>query len=567
MEVKQNATEFEWLVNSDKPIFPVDYSIFELAASQYWAIDRRHIGKYLLDTPFYKELQEKLRLSNAENSPSGKGKSIPYELEPFYREYMKTVDQFNDCKTIKNGKIPDGFEKELCKNLYIASLESESRHTKPCSKDEQAEIQRELFCYRQLFENQFFQDVITSDMWEKEFQWRIDALIELNNQQTPEMRIQLLKRVITYIDIQLAYLLQIKAKNQTSSAPNSSSFLYSFPLDLLTKTRIPSDNGAPPGTGIRQANVPGLSSIKYSIPNSKIEITDYDNVSCMAEAFCAVSKNNRDSTKIRSFLREAYQRDFCPPPEKSDFQNMYEDIKHYLEEYTKECSDEESTNEIWWYCSQYFGSIIRGCPIPPRSTMGSITSTDYTAGQYFLEELVVCFYTCFVLEYNWFLGFMRPFDEIDQFYDALQTHAHQKQLSENVIHLATSFISQLQTIWDEDKLCKFNALNSSTKQSEIQHIARQLGAIYHSVCSTLCPDTINPGNITCEKVISALTWFCNIKAHPEQFYGECGSMQNQATLIKCVFAYHVWKESQIVECKALQMYTQIRSYIQEKGQA
>lgn len=567
MENKQNSTDFEWPVTSDKPVFPVDYSSYELASNQYWGIGRRKIGKYLLDTAFYKELHRKLLLSKGETNPSGKGKSIPYELEPFFREYMKTVDQFNDRGIKITGKIPDGFEKELCKNLYIASLESESRHSKPCSKDEQAAIQRELFCYRQLFENQFFQDVITSDMWEKEFLWRIDALIDLNNQQTPDMRIQLLKRVITYIDIQLAYLLQVNSNNQANDVPSSSSILNSFPLELLTKTRIPSDTGILPCTGIRQANVPGLSSIKYSIPNSKIEITDYDNVSCMAEAFCAVSKNNRNSTKIRSFLREAYQRAFCPPPEKSDFQNMYEDIKHYLKEYTKECSDEESTNEIWRYCSQYFGSIIRGCPIPPRSTMGSITSTDYTAGQYFLEELVVCFYTCFVLEYNWFLGFMRSFDEIDLFHDALQTYTHQKQLSENAIHLATSFISQLQTIWDEDKLCKFNALNGSTTQIEIQHMARQLGAVYHSVCSTLCPDTINPGNITYENVISALTWFCNIKACPERFYGECGSMQNQATLIKCVFAYHVWKESQIVERKALQMYTQIRAYIQKKGQA
>ena len=167
MENKQNSTDFEWPVTSDKPVFPVDYSSYELASKQYWGIGRRNIGKYLLDTAFYNELQRKLLLSKGDINPSRKGKSIPYELEPFFREYMKTVDQFNDRGIKITEKIPDGFEKELCKNLYIASLESESRHTKSCSKDEQAAIQRELFCYRQLFENQFFQDVITSDMWER----------------------------------------------------------------------------------------------------------------------------------------------------------------------------------------------------------------------------------------------------------------------------------------------------------------------------------------------------------------------------------------------------------------
>lgn len=381
MEEKKPSPTFIWKGTGDVTPLPTDYSPKYLEGK--WDINDDIIAAFTTKNPEFDYFYQWMRYV----SPEAKRdehyihRGIPAELEPFFHEYIcHAREQGVDPKSLQD-KSDDlkFFDKSLALHLHHMASNAEEAHS-----EETESVNSGLYWYRLLYNNPFFAKHISIDYWDREYDWRCQAIKELSQSLPVEERISFLKDMLSTLDIKISYVLlrrkQIKenSSNKKSSAKRQSSqrtkysFLYSFPMQLINELR----------KSKRTKNtVPSNQRKEYFIPNPRLEI-DNPEIRTMENAFpLMLSSHVNEST--RAYIRSVYLDQICTTPTKSTFQKECEELQAYLDLYSTSPEKQQKYKEYaQHYCLRYYCRFWYSSP-PLRDAF-----TNYPTNKLALDRLM-----------------------------------------------------------------------------------------------------------------------------------------------------------------------------------
>ncbi len=374
----------EWVYSLERPFLPVDIS--QLSAGKRWGDDRRNIKNYIGDNPLFADMYNYLY---AKNSEKKRDKFIPAELEPFFRTFLQVTRASPQRKTIAEGNAPAEFQKALYRELYQRVWNTE-RSNNP--DDGTAED----FCRGYLFEEPAFQDAISEFLWDENFQRRCDMLKALTKDISPKERVSLLKHLITFMDINIAYY-QSMAQGKKENTQPTTPLVSEFPTKVLKIVRQ---------QGRTEKNEP-VFRIKVRTPQEKVLLkTEFKNL--RANKLADGKKQDAERDAARDIVRDAYIKAACHGEPHGEFEEQCRILREYVESYEKSLDDTQLRDEITKRSREYYGSILCGAPIPagslPQESPGDFRSR---ADMTFLEELISCLYTNFCHKYGWVFDYLR----------------------------------------------------------------------------------------------------------------------------------------------------------------
>ena len=257
-----------------------------------------------------------------------------------------------------------------------------------------------LYWYRLLYNNPFFAKHISLDYWDREYDWRCQAIKELSQSLPVEERISFLKDMLSTLDIKISYVLlrrkQIKenSSNKKSSAKRQSSqrtkysFLYSFPMQLINELRKPKRT---------KNTVPSNQRKEYFIPNPRLEI-DNPEIRTMENAFpLMLSSHVNEST--RAYIRSVYLDQICTTPTKSTFQKECEELQAYLNLYSTSPEKQQKYKEYaQHYCLRYYCQFWYSSP-PLRDAFSNYP-TNKLALDRLMDNIIGSYYRTYLEKVN-----------------------------------------------------------------------------------------------------------------------------------------------------------------------
>lgn len=194
---KHFTDTFSWRQGNTSRTFPVDYSLREFGD----LIDRdfHTIGKSLVDHPLLKkELYSFIRKEDQE-----KAHPLPVEAKTLL---SCVYDLLGNRKSKYYGKFTDNvresseefaeFLHELCKNLH-AAIFSPDKYNSGISH---IALDDTMYTQHALFHSKIFNDELLKQLWDEEFNVRIERLRVLLDNQPPARRMQVLLQCLCYID-------------------------------------------------------------------------------------------------------------------------------------------------------------------------------------------------------------------------------------------------------------------------------------------------------------------------------------------------------------------------------
>jgi hypothetical protein len=239
-----------------------------------------------------------------------------------------------------------------------------------------------------LFEEPAFQDAISELLWEENFQRRCDMLKALAKDISPKERVSLLKHLITFMDINIAYY-QSMAQEKQEKPKTTKSMVSEFPTKVLEIMRQ---------QGRTEKNEP-IFHIKVRTPQEKDQL-EVD--------FTDLKANRLKEDKKQDAVRNAYIKAACHGEPHGEFEEQCRILREYVVSYEKSLDDTQLRDEVTKRSREYYGSIMRGAPIPadslPQESPGDFRSR---ADMTFLEELISCLYTNFCHKYGWVFDYLR----------------------------------------------------------------------------------------------------------------------------------------------------------------
>lgn len=435
---------FIWKVEETGRVFPVDYAISE--AAKKWGIEPRTVKKYISSNPFFQEFYSQIQFNFKEKISEEKNRiqAIPLELEPFFRCYIEEALKSKEKKGIANGEISAEFDRTLCLRLFQESQAAEM------NKDRQDE----LYCYRNLYNNAAFQEAVSSQQWEEQFQWRCDTIRSLVKHQNAENQIQDLKRIIAYLDIQIAYLLSVTSQEAPASPgkpPCSSFLLDTFPLELFVHARGESQN--PPGKDASYC----VKNFNFDTMQPESEQGTITEIKTLYEAFEIMRKNKLHPNEVRNATREQFQLHLRKPPDKTSFQKSCEKLTEYLNAYTSAASSSTVEREINERCKKYYAHIILGTPCPGGAVLADINAEfQGSVRARFIEEMASCFSNSFIGSHQWVLRYMGAEDCMPVFchciHEVLKASAYGEESNDCRLSISELFQNSIKQLWGNELL-------------------------------------------------------------------------------------------------------------------
>lgn len=418
MEVDNNSSTFDWINTTDVPSLPTDYSTSYLEGK--WNLHHGKIGNYITKHPLFDYFYQWMRYvsPDATHKDPYVQRGIPAELEPFFHEFITeaqaqkiTYDSLeNDQEVLKS------FDKHFSLHLHRKAVTAEAENASKSCHDENSSIEEDavesgLYWYRRLYENRYFKNAVSLDYWDREYDWRCQAIKELSQALPQDEQISLLKDIISILDVKIAYVFvrrkqiiekakmhkkERAASKQQAPAKKQRTFLQTFPLQLINAIRQP----------IKTSNFPIQKSRKaYRIPNIPLKKAGL-NVESLEAAFPLMQKNLIDE-ESRKYVRSVYLNHVCTTPPKSKFQQSCDELQSYLDLYITTPQDIDKYKDyIFQYCQYYFFSFWRGYDQVPND---SISSTNpKTALEKFAENIISSYYSVFLQKFQHVAEFIIP---------------------------------------------------------------------------------------------------------------------------------------------------------------
>lgn len=357
LDTKQAET-FIWIQDDSSKILPIDYSERELA--EKLGIGTRKVRSHLItnspmkgtlenmimekDGEKYHPLPVERKIKRKKNNSGGdtsetesviscKGaQKIPLPLEaiPFLEAYLKleTTTFQNVFQHGYEGREEriSAFVQALCRELadiVLPGLEADQNlaqkeETSTAEAKDIGEFESE-FMRHALFNNDTFNDVLFDDLWENEFQTRLDRMRERVRNLPSNERSSFLKNILITLD---RYAISLPVAGDTSphmSLYNEADLEKLFNDLLIERGKVITGRG-------------GLAM--YKIRNSKFGKAGQE-VS-MQEAFQDLSRcRKRRNANDRNRVRIQYLRHLGAATEPSPAEEKYMDLHKYLEGFPK----------------------------------------------------------------------------------------------------------------------------------------------------------------------------------------------------------------------------------------
>ena len=333
---QENQPEFfNYPIRTEKKLLPIDFSVRKIVTKH--GLNFRTVRSYIWYTQVLRKFYDALPVNYLPGEYDNKRavNPIPYELEPYFYQYITTASSFGyrtraflkrPMDQVKTGKhkaqpiyspaeadaMTTKFGKKLIANLY--------HYVQP---DEKAP---EYF-KKALFQNEAFCAQAVASLWESEFRKRCDLLIQLVNQCPINKRFLDLSHIIYFLDAEIGTFATLSRKKQVDSDSACRAFPSAFPKELFQKAR----------SSITQ-NANGDSPSYYL---EDIDIGGQDKAVSLSDAFSAIEqKLDKNWEKYRTKARKKYQESLDQRFSKSEFQEQFEALAEYLSRIRKTYSEE-----------------------------------------------------------------------------------------------------------------------------------------------------------------------------------------------------------------------------------
>ena len=360
MEENKTPPTFTWTGYGDVTPLPTDYSPKYLEGR--WKINDSKISAYItkhLDFEYFYQWMRYVSPEHHRTEPFDY-RGIPAELEPFFHEYIKEAisRKIKPDSLQLDERILKDFDNDLALHLHRMASAAEQNY-----KESDNSVDSGLYWYRRLYDNLYFQKSVSIDYWDREYDWRCNAIKKLSQELPQEEQIGLLKDLICTLDIKLAYVCarrkQIKEdaeqeKTHLKKKPSckiKETFLHTFPLQLIEKLRRFSEPKGTPASNSRKS---------YSVRNASLGIEN-SSVMTLEDAFPLMLTNI--DARLREQVRATYLNHTCTTPQKSVFQQSCEDLQSYLDMYAATPEEIKKRKKyIQDYCLRYYRGLWHYAP-------------------------------------------------------------------------------------------------------------------------------------------------------------------------------------------------------------
>lgn len=408
MDQQQKDQPFFWRETAMPQVYPIDYSIHELAkelskpsedqgASSKESLPRldHKIKEHLVCNPLLKDTLEQCTLGDIQTE--FKKYPLPLEAIVFLKCFfsMRTDDQYKSLFRVYNKREKPNvdlaqFTADFCKQLYTQLIPSKSG-------DDKLAVQ---YCRRILFQNPVFTKHVQSALWDEQVLPRMKLLQHLAEKTGAAMKIDALSSCLLALDQCVA--LFSNSSEGAEPTPSSGEQEICHMLQKLLSSRedaikmgkkFPSqnagapsqDNGTPPQDDRgedSQAQNNSLEERHYGLPNaaftyssgpsaSDIKATD------MEHAFERLKSTAHQPPNLMDAARSCYLEQLLTSTYPSDFELKYMQLYKYF----SSMEDPKSIETIEANLSSYFLdwgiTIIHACTtssiildIPPMDFSG-----------------------------------------------------------------------------------------------------------------------------------------------------------------------------------------------------
>lgn len=572
--------DFIWKTTESELTFPMDFTLQGLEA--YWKeldtqneIVWKHCQK-ITDVIADNEDLEDFYLWMRYANPKGKSlkmdtvKGVPSELEPFFRIYMKELYRYDAEEKAKNkntrGKkdIPKWttqpskkykFERALCKSLYSQAVNYEKEQ----AEESATEGLNELFWYRRLFENEAFQDAVSSSFWEQEYDYRCKALRELSLQLSQEEQISQLKHAIIHMDTQIASMLYLINKSNTTKGTRSKkkSLLKTFPKELIEKIRTRRPD---------KSKKDGL--VEYLLHNFEVTTTiNGKEQTKTLQAYVDDLKTNQNIKDLRKAIRPYYLKDACNVPEKPGFQQKCEELETYIDTYIDDNRTEKELRDyIIKRCVAYYEPFFKY-----RITQPNVLQSGYnqkTGADMVIDEIVAPLYTEFYWDFHEQINYIcmvnqdidASFESIKKWLDEKKQEGNKKEeLYKEGIRWHRHILQTLgKRCFSEDPEVFDGTISQPTIDSLVCQLLCQCEDAYYTFGKEK-PDWVNEASI--RKMWSRHNEIINIS---DDFYRPVQSCREEIQLYAALLICNVRRESQHTCNVAESTYKLLSEYIRKR---
>lgn len=345
---------FEWECNSNKPVFPIDYSQRGLA--NLLNENPRVIKKYNLfeDNVLDDQFLNSAIISRKQIRPDRKKNgavSFPVEGVPFFKCFYqlavsdKYYDAFSDRTGAGPQEVPDGFVDDFCRSLRNEVKDD----TKPGSK----------YCRNALYQDETFQAKALSDLWSQAVTPRYQRLLDKARTTEPAAQQHTLMRCITFLDqalVELRYHEQIPEKKPDLSA------LLSW---LLRREQVKENTSC---------------YACYLVPNSSFDDKGGRSVQ-LSDAFTTLNYKHKNNLDLLKQARSSYLSELDKTSRSSDFEATYVSIEEYLHFRNDPNKKELIEKLVQERCKQYCVAVFDRCRFAPDDFVPAVSET-YTSLEY-----------------------------------------------------------------------------------------------------------------------------------------------------------------------------------------
>lgn len=307
---------FEWMLDGTSKVFPIDYSVNELAKEMRQ--DNRAVKSHIVQSPLLKDaLYQGLRIAPEDEDSEQRGiKKSPLPLEamtflkcffemrekPEYRALFRTYD-----KRSRPAVDMERFVVDLCTEMYAQVFPPK------CGSEQDTEA----YCRHVLFDDDVFNKVVLNKLWSDQITPRIETLQSLAEKAPPDVQLEALGNCLLSLDQCIAMFTgELETHNISDIAREQA---VRNMLTQLLSSRAKLQDGA--GT--------------YKIENVEIEYFD-DKKQCsdMIDMETAFKKiNDRFHPSPKSLMEEArrsYLTQLAGSKAASEFERQYEGVHQYL---------------------------------------------------------------------------------------------------------------------------------------------------------------------------------------------------------------------------------------------
>lgn len=190
---------FEWMLDGTSKVFPIDYSVNELAEEMRQ--DNRAVKSHIVQNPLLKDaLYQGLRIAPEDEDSEQRGvKKSPLPLEamtflkcffemrekPEYRALFRTYD-----KRSRPAVDMERFVVDLCTEMY------EQVFPPKCGSEQDTEA----YCRHVLFDDDVFNKVVLNKLWSDQITPRIEVLQSLAAKALPDVQLEALGNCLLSLD-------------------------------------------------------------------------------------------------------------------------------------------------------------------------------------------------------------------------------------------------------------------------------------------------------------------------------------------------------------------------------